>query len=173
MLNKTATWNDMKDRVQCQICFTYQRPGEASCPFGRMVQGITEEVKQLAEERISSRFIMYVLRIHDLTLKNTQRGRRYGHRCRITKKNSRKQDITWVPRRNIIAERSRNATSRTSNTKGACTNKDTHRPIWNVHWKGRNTEPLLKNGVTTETKYKVVQHNQGGDSNPVRDQRAP
>ena len=41
-----------------------------------MLQGI-EEVKKQAEQRISSRF-MNVLGIHDVALKNTQRGRRYG-----------------------------------------------------------------------------------------------
>ena len=33
-----------------------------------MLQGITEEVKKQAEQRINSRFIMYVLGIHDLAL---------------------------------------------------------------------------------------------------------
>ena len=42
------------------------------------VQGITEGVKKQAEQRISSRFIMYVLGVHDLILKKTQRGRRNG-----------------------------------------------------------------------------------------------
>ena len=37
---------------------------------GRKLQGITEEVKKQAEQRISS--------VHDLALKKTQRGRRYG-----------------------------------------------------------------------------------------------
>ena len=40
---------------------------------------VTEEVKKQAEQRINSRFIMYVLGIHKLALKKTQRGRRYAH----------------------------------------------------------------------------------------------
>ena len=62
MLNKMATWSDMiEDRVQCQICLGYHRPGEACSICGHMLQRITEEVKKQAEQRIRSRFIMYFL----------------------------------------------------------------------------------------------------------------
>ena len=47
--------------------------------WGSMLQVITEEVKKLAEQRINSRFIMYVPGVHNLALKNIQRGRRYGN----------------------------------------------------------------------------------------------
>ena len=43
---------------------------------------------------------------------------------RITK-TQKEQEIIWIQRRSIIAERSWSATSRTSNIKSACTNKDT------------------------------------------------
>ena len=37
------------------------------------------QAKKQAEQRINSQFIMYVHGIHDLALKNTQRGRRDGN----------------------------------------------------------------------------------------------
>ena len=43
-----------------------------------MLQGITEGVKKQAEQRISSRFIMYVPVVHDSALKKTESGRRDG-----------------------------------------------------------------------------------------------
>ena len=51
------------DGVQCPKCLRFQ-----------MLQGITEEVKEEAELRISSPYIVYVPGIHDLAVKNTQRG---------------------------------------------------------------------------------------------------
>ena len=42
-----------------------------------MLQGTTDEVKEQAEQRIRSRFIMYVPDIHDLAFKKAQRDRRY------------------------------------------------------------------------------------------------
>ena len=56
----------IEDRVQCQRCQRYQRPGETFCGCGRMLQGITEEVKKQAEQRISSRPTTHVLVTHDL-----------------------------------------------------------------------------------------------------------
>ena len=58
----------LEDRVPCQICFKYQRPGETGA----------EEVKEQAGQRINSRFVVYVLGIHNLALKK-KRGRRYGN----------------------------------------------------------------------------------------------
>ena len=43
----------------CQRCQRCQRLGETLFGCGYMLQGITEEVKKQAEQRISSRFIMY------------------------------------------------------------------------------------------------------------------
>ena len=60
----------IEDRVQCQICLRYQRPGETYCGCGRMLLGITDEVKTQAEQRLSSRYIMYVPDIYDLVLKS-------------------------------------------------------------------------------------------------------
>ena len=88
MWNKTVTWNDMKfqrSRIvfnAMQKCLRYSRPVETCCDCGRMLQDITEVVKKQAEQRINSRYMMYVLRIHD-ALKNRQ------HR-----KNSKEQQIT-------------------------------------------------------------------------------
>ena len=42
------------DRVRCRRCPRYQGPSQSVCDSGRMLQGITEEVKKQAEERISS-----------------------------------------------------------------------------------------------------------------------
>ena len=62
----------IEDRVQCQKCSRYRDQAKHFCGCGRMLKGITKEVKKQAEQRISSRFIMYVRGIHDLALKNTQ-----------------------------------------------------------------------------------------------------
>ena len=83
-LCKTVTWKDMKfskigDRVQCQIYFKYQRPGETFCTCGSILQGITEEVNNQAEQRINSRFIMYVHGILQLSIEEYLKGRRYGN----------------------------------------------------------------------------------------------
>ena len=70
--------SEIEDRVQYRRCFRYHRPAETCCGYGRLLQCITEKVKKQAEQRISSRYIMYVLSIHDLALQNTHRGRRHG-----------------------------------------------------------------------------------------------
>ena len=92
-LNKTATLErhevlKIEDRVQCRMCFAHQRQGETCCIGGIILQGITEEVKKQAEQRINCRFIMYVPGIHKLALKNNQIGRSYGKSAE-SKKNKR------------------------------------------------------------------------------------
>ena len=79
---KGNLWNDMKfckieDRVRCQTCFKYQRPGETFCTCGSFLQGTTEGVTKQAEQRINSRFIMYVPRGHNLAMKKIPRSRRF------------------------------------------------------------------------------------------------
>ena len=101
---RKATWNDIKffkieDRVQCDTCFKYPRRGKTQrvIPSSQQaagdrehrkqvehcqihaLRGSTEEVKKQAEQRINSRFIMYVLGVHTSALKNIPRGRRCGH----------------------------------------------------------------------------------------------
>ena len=72
MLKKMTNWNDMKFERSRIVCNAkkrrYSRPGETFCCCGRMLQGITDEVKKQAEQRIS-RYIMWVSGIHDLVLK--------------------------------------------------------------------------------------------------------
>ena len=92
-----------------------------------MLQGITEEVKKQADQRIHSRIIMYVPGVDDLVVKNAQRGRRSGTSAK-SHKLKRARDCLNSPRKNTTAERSWSATSRTSNIKCACTNKDTRSP---------------------------------------------
>ena len=55
----------IEDRVQSLKHLRYRRPGEQHCGCGRVLHGITEEVKKQAEQRVSSRFIMYVLGTND------------------------------------------------------------------------------------------------------------
>ena len=43
-----------------------------------MLQGITEEAKKQAEQRISNPFVLYLPVIRDLALKKTQRSQRVG-----------------------------------------------------------------------------------------------
>ena len=61
-----------EDRLRCRRCLSYSRPGEKFCGCGR------DEVRTQAEQRICSRFIMYVPGIDDSALENAQRGRRHG-----------------------------------------------------------------------------------------------
>ena len=105
----------IEDRVQCRRCPRNSRPGETLCGCGRVLQGITEEVRKQAEQRISSRLIMYVPGMEHLK----------------TRKNSEEQKMTQIPRTSTVAERSWSATSMTSNIENACINKDTRRPTWN------------------------------------------
>ena len=75
MLRRTATWNDMwflRSRIVCNA--ENSTPGETFCGCGRMLQGLTNEVQNQAEQRVSSRFIMHVPVIHGLALKNTPKG---------------------------------------------------------------------------------------------------
>ena len=58
-------------RVQCRRCLRSSRQGETYCGCDRMLQDLTDVVQKQAEQRISSRIIMYVPDIHDLAL-NTQ-----------------------------------------------------------------------------------------------------
>ena len=62
----------IEDRVPCQRC-PRKGPGETFCGCGSLLQGITKKVDKQTEQRISSRYIMYVPGIHDLELKQTQR----------------------------------------------------------------------------------------------------
>ena len=76
-LERHEVW--IEDRVQCRRCLRYHRPGETCCGYGRFfAMHHRQGQKKQAEQRISSRYIMYVLSIHDLALKNTHRGRRHG-----------------------------------------------------------------------------------------------
>ena len=75
---------NIEDRVQCHTCFKDRRPGEIFCTCGSILEGITAEVKKRAEQRISSRFIIYVPGIHRLSLKNIQKGSALWKPCRIT-----------------------------------------------------------------------------------------
>ena len=81
----------MEDRVQCPKWCRYSRPVETCCGCGRMLQGLTKEVKKQAEQRISSRFIMYVLGIHKSALKNIQGSRRCGNSAE-SQKHTRARD---------------------------------------------------------------------------------
>ena len=141
-----------------------------------MVQGIAEELKKQAEQRISSRFIMYVLDIHDSGVRNTLRVRRFG-KSAASQKRIRARRITWIPRRSTIAQRSRSSTSTTSNMKCACTNNDTRSPTWK-----NLTEQQVKRGITClvlqsgqryRDQYMVVQTNHGGGSNTEKTEAYP
>ena len=148
------------DRVQYQMCFTYQRPREPCCTCGSLLQGITEGIKKQAGQRINSRLFIYVPGIHMLALKNTQRGRHYGNSA------ARKQEITWTPQRKTMTEGSWRAALRTSSTACACKNKHTRNPTWKnlkeEQVKNVFTSLLLENGLTNKDQHKVVQAYHGG-----------
>ena len=75
-----------------------------------MLEGVTEEIKKQAEQRINRRFIMYVRGLHQLALKITQRGRR------LRKEHSY----------GTIVERYRED----EQYQCVCKNKDTHNLTW-------------------------------------------
>ena len=62
---------------------------------GSILQGISEEVKKQAEQRINSRFIMYVSGVHNKALKNNQRRRLLGKSAESQK--LKKAKISCVP----------------------------------------------------------------------------
>ena len=72
MLNKTATWNDMKFQRSRIVC-NAQMLKDTRDPAKHVTQGITEEVKKQAEQRISGRFIMCVPGVH-VTIENIPKG---------------------------------------------------------------------------------------------------
>ena len=67
------------------MCFKYQRPGETCRTCGRILDGITEEVKKQAEQRINSRFIMYVPWHSQVGIEDNSKGSTLWTLCRITK----------------------------------------------------------------------------------------
>ena len=161
----------IEDRVHCQICFKYLKASETFCTCARMLQGVTEEVKKQAEQRVNSRFITYVPGIHNSALKNTQRGGRWGKSEESQK--SKEQKIACIPRRSVVAERSRGGTSRTSSIKCACTNKDTRNPTWKNsteygQCKKRNYVPSSGERAYDIHQYNVVQLCEGGGSDTVK-----
>ena len=86
---------------------------------GSMLQGITEEIKKQAEQRINSRFIMYVPGVHNVALKNTQKGVDAMEKSAESRKLQKSKRLTWIPRRSTIADRQWNATSKKKKIKGA------------------------------------------------------
>ena len=163
MLFKTVAWNDMKFS-RSKIVFSATCASKIKDQSRQFV--LTEEVKKQAEQRINSRFTMYVLWAHKLALKNTQRCRRDGNSA--ASQNSEGHETTWLPRRNIIAERSWSATSR----KSACTNKDTRSPDMEefdrIASAKRSDVAALAERAYCGDQHKVVQPNQGGGSNTVK-----
>ena len=71
-LERHEVW--IADRVLCRRCSRYPRACDTFSGCGRMLQGFTDEVRKHAEQRISSRFILYILGSHDWALKNFQKG---------------------------------------------------------------------------------------------------
>ena len=103
------------DRVQCRNWLRHSRPRETYCGCGRMLQGITDEVWKQAEQRISSRFIVYALGFYDLAFTVPRRTDAMGNLQ--NRPNSKKEYITWIARTGTLAERSWSAPSLTSNIK--------------------------------------------------------
>ena len=154
-------------------CFQYQRPVRHVCFWCSMLQGMTEEVKKQAEQRTKRRFIMDVLGIHNLALfscfiachaapcayvswtKKKEYSKAGVMETLQNHENSRKLEITWIPRISIIEERSWSATSRTSSIKCACTNKGYAQSGMEEFDRVANAKKgftllLLQGGLTTE-----------------------
>ena len=62
----------IEGRVQCRRCLRYSRPGETFLRLWTYVASTTDEIKKQADQRISSRFIMYVL--HDFAMEKKPKG---------------------------------------------------------------------------------------------------
>ena len=79
MLYKTAIWNDMRfqrSRIVCNAKDTRDQAKHLVFVVVCCRASPKRPKKKQAEQRISSRYIMYVLSIHDSALKNAHRGRR-------------------------------------------------------------------------------------------------
>ena len=50
----------IEDCVQRRKCLEFSKPGETYCGCGRVLQGTGDKVRKQAEQRISSRFTIYV-----------------------------------------------------------------------------------------------------------------
>ena len=119
----------IEDRVQCQVCFKYQRPGATFCTCGSMLQGISEEVTKQAEQRINSRFIKYVRGILKLALKITQVGRRYGNSAEPEKHKNCKRLLGFRKEAQIHNDRGAPPRGRAAPCVHA-QEKDTRNPTW-------------------------------------------
>ena len=117
MFYKTETWNAMKlQRVKIvlmQSMFQIERPGETSCSCVSILP------RRSKCRQSNQRSILHARRW------NSQVGIEKYPKGSETLQKHEKQEITWIPQRNTITERSWSATSRTSGTNCACTNKDT------------------------------------------------
>ena len=80
----------------------------------------------------------------------TLKGSTLWKLCRITKK-----EITWIPQRNTITERSWTATSTTNNAKCPRTNKDTRTPTWK-----NLTEQQMKRRCTSQKRQTLSRKKQ-------------
>ena len=112
-----------------------------------MLQDIVEEVNKQAEQRISSRFIMYV-----------HGGRLYGNSAESHNLKKARDDLVSAkkPGYGTIVERF----LEDEQNQCACTNNDTRNPtVMNLtaqHMKGGFTSLLVTNGITTETTTRIV-----------------
>ena len=78
------------------------------------------------------------------------KGRRYENSAE-----SQKKEITWIPQRNTITERSWTSTSTTNNAKCPRTNKDTRTPTWK-----NLTEQQMKRRCTSQMRQTLSRKKQ-------------
>ena len=126
VLNSNLERHDVlkiEDRVQCHTCFKNQRPGHTCCTCGSFLPGITAEVKRQAEQRINSRFIMYVPGVHELAWKNIQKMSTLWKLCRSTKTQESKRLHGFRTKFEL-----RNNRGAPRSTQCACMNNDNHNP---------------------------------------------
>ena len=140
-----------------------------------MLQGITEEVKKQAEQRINSQFIMWVRGIQKLALKNAQRvdvmETLQNHKTiKMTRdylESAKKHNYGTIVERYMEDEQHQSA----------CTNKDTRNPTWKnlteLHMKTGFTSLLLMNGLTAETNLRSITPYHGAGSDTVMTEEHP
>ena len=122
-LRTTLKFQRRKILFNAEHASTTKDQTETFCVCGSTLPGITEEVQKQEEQRMNSRFIIYVPVIDKLALTNTQTSRLYGHSADSSPKKAR--DYFDSAKKRSCAKRLWCTTSRTCSIKCACTFKDT------------------------------------------------
>ena len=135
-----------------------------------MLQGITEVVKQQAEQRINSRFTMYVPGIDNLEFEENSSGLTLWKLCRFTKKLKKARDYLGSAQKHncgTIVERYLEDEQYQVRTH-ARTKKDTRNPTW----KNLTEEQIRKDLRDVFSRKGLLQRSLRRSYNPTNEEAA-